>query len=85
MQAQFIALNAIAEGVGMVIETVFENRFMHVLRDEPHGRADPPVEGQHCHRHRGAGRSKARPVMATDLRASASLVIAALVAERRNH
>jgi UDP-N-acetylglucosamine 1-carboxyvinyltransferase len=79
MQAQFCALNAIAEGTGTVTETVFENRFMHVLEMQRMG-ADIRLEGNLaiC---RGVERLTAAPVMATDLRASASLVLAALVAE----
>ncbi|MBK5967252.1 MULTISPECIES: UDP-N-acetylglucosamine 1-carboxyvinyltransferase [Thiorhodovibrio] len=79
MQAQFCALNAIAEGTGTVTETVFENRFMHVLEMQRMG-ADIRLEGNLaiC---RGIERLTAAPVMATDLRASASLVLAALVAE----
>jgi len=79
MQAQFIALNAIAEGTGTVIETVFENRFMHVYEMRRMG-AQILVEGNTAIV-TGVPRLKAAPVMATDLRASASLVIAALVAE----
>jgi len=79
MQAQFCALNSIAEGVGTVTETVFENRFMHVLEMQRMG-ADIRLEGNVavC---RGVERLTAAPVMATDLRASASLVLAGLVAE----
>ncbi len=78
MQAQFAALNAVAEGSATIIETIFENRFMHVQEMQRMG-ADIRVEGNAaiC---RGAMELKAAPVMATDLRASASLVIAALVA-----
>jgi len=79
MQAQFIALNAIAEGTGTVIETVFENRFMHVYEMRRMG-AQILVEGNTAIV-TGVPQLKAAPVMATDLRASASLVIAALVAE----
>jgi len=79
MQAQFIALNAIAEGTGTVIETIFENRFMHVYEMRRMG-AQILVEGNTAIV-TGVPRLKAAPVMATDLRASASLVIAALVAE----
>ncbi len=79
MQAQFCALNAIAEGTSTLIETVFENRFMHVLELQRMG-ADFAIEG-HTVICRGVPRLSAAPVMATDLRASASLVIAALVAE----
>jgi UDP-N-acetylglucosamine 1-carboxyvinyltransferase len=79
MQAQFAALNAVAEGSSTIIETIFENRFMHVQEMQRMG-ADIRVEGNAaiC---RGAEALKAAPVMATDLRASASLVIAALVAQ----
>ena len=79
MQAQFTALNAVAEGVGTVTETVFENRFMHVQEMQRMG-ADVRVEGNTAIT-RGVKRLTAAPVMATDLRASASLVIAGLVAE----
>lgn len=79
MQAQFTALNSVAEGVGVITETVFENRFMHVLELQRMG-ADITLEGNTaiC---TGKQRLTAAPVMATDLRASASLVLAALVAE----
>ncbi|PPD30944.1 MAG: UDP-N-acetylglucosamine 1-carboxyvinyltransferase [Methylomonas sp.] len=79
MQAQFTALNTIAEGVGVITETVFENRFMHVQEMHRMG-ADIRLESNTaiC---TGVNRLTAAPVMATDLRASASLVIAALVAE----
>lgn len=79
MQAQFVAMNAIADGVSTVIETIFENRFMHVNEMQRMG-ADIRVEGNTAII-RGVANLKAAPVMATDLRASASLVIAALVAE----
>ena len=79
MQAQFIAMNAVAEGTGTVIETIFENRFMHVLEMQRMG-AQIQVEGNTAIV-TGVPRLKAAPVMATDLRASASLVIAALVAD----
>jgi UDP-N-acetylglucosamine 1-carboxyvinyltransferase len=78
MQAQFIAMNAIAEGVGVVTETVFENRFMHVQELQRLG-ADIRVEGNTAIV-RGVDHLSAAPVMATDLRASASLVLAGLVA-----
>ena len=79
MQAQFTALNAIAEGTGTIVETVFENRFMHVQEMNRMG-ANIEVQGNTaiC---RGVEKLTAAPVMATDLRASASLVIAGLVAE----
>ncbi|MEJ2515145.1 MAG: UDP-N-acetylglucosamine 1-carboxyvinyltransferase [Gammaproteobacteria bacterium] len=79
MQAQFVAMNAVAEGVGTIIETVFENRFMHVLEMQRMG-ADIRLEGNTAIS-RGVDCLKAAPVMATDLRASASLVLAGLVAE----
>ena len=79
MQAQFIALNAVAEGTGTVIETVFENRFMHVYEMNRMG-AQILVEGNTAIV-TGVEKLKGAPVMATDLRASASLVISALVAE----
>ncbi|HEY2346936.1 MAG TPA: UDP-N-acetylglucosamine 1-carboxyvinyltransferase [Xanthomonadaceae bacterium] len=78
MQAQFIALNACAEGTGVVTETVFENRFMHIQELQRLG-ADIRVEGNTaiC---RGVTTMSGAPLMATDLRASASLVLAGLVA-----
>ena len=78
MQAQFVVLNAIAEGVGQVIETIFENRFMHVQELARMG-ADITVDGNTA-TVTGKATLSGAPVMATDLRASASLVIAALVA-----
>ncbi|QUX92012.1 UDP-N-acetylglucosamine 1-carboxyvinyltransferase [Marinomonas sp. A3A] len=79
MQAQFVALNSIANGVGRVIENIFENRFMHVDEMLRMG-ADIEVTGNTAIV-RGCERLKGAPVMATDLRASASLVLSALVAE----
>lgn len=79
IQAQFTALNTIAEGTGRITETVFENRFMHVQEMKRMG-ADLDVEGNTVII-KGVDQLKAAPVMATDLRASASLVIAGLVAE----
>lgn len=79
MQAQFTALNAVAEGVGTIRETVFENRFMHVLEMQRLG-ADIRLEGNTAISE-GVERLAGAPVMATDLRASASLVLAGLVAE----
>jgi UDP-N-acetylglucosamine 1-carboxyvinyltransferase len=79
MQAQFVALNAIAQGTGAIVETVFENRFMHVQEMQRMG-ADIRLEGNTAIV-RGVERLRAAPVMATDLRASASLVLAALAAE----
>ena len=79
MQAQFAALNTVAEGVGAVTETIFENRFMHMLEMRRLG-ADIRIEGNTAII-RGVPKLTAAPVMATDLRASASLVLAALVAQ----
>ncbi|MDR0183101.1 UDP-N-acetylglucosamine 1-carboxyvinyltransferase [Lysobacter arvi] len=79
MQAQFMALNCIADGVGVINETIFENRFMHVSELQRLG-ADIRVEG-HTAIVRGVQKLSGAPVMATDLRASASLVLAGLVAE----
>ncbi|MBD5771710.1 UDP-N-acetylglucosamine 1-carboxyvinyltransferase [Marinomonas colpomeniae] len=79
MQAQFVALNSIANGVGRVIENIFENRFMHVDEMLRMG-ADIEVTGNTAIV-RGCKTLKGAPVMATDLRASASLVLSALVAE----
>ncbi|HEY1284084.1 MAG TPA: UDP-N-acetylglucosamine 1-carboxyvinyltransferase [Steroidobacteraceae bacterium] len=81
MQAQFAALNTIATGVGTVIETIFENRFMHMLEMRRLG-AEIRLEGSTAII-RGVERLTGAPVMATDLRASASLVLAGLVAEGR--
>jgi len=79
MQAQFSVLNAVAEGSATITENVFENRFMHIQELKRMG-ADITVNGNSvvC---RGKDKLMAAPVMATDLRASASLVLAALVAE----
>jgi UDP-N-acetylglucosamine 1-carboxyvinyltransferase len=79
MQAQFAALDTIAAGVGTVVETIFENRFMHMLEMRRMG-AEIRLEGNTAIIH-GVERLTAAPVMATDLRASASLVLAGLVAE----
>jgi len=79
MQAQFCALNAVANGTGTIVETVFENRFMHAQELQRMG-ADLSVEGNTVII-RGVERLTGAPVMATDLRASASLVLAGLVAE----
>jgi UDP-N-acetylglucosamine 1-carboxyvinyltransferase len=79
MQAQFAALNTVAEGVSTIVETIFENRFMHMDEMRRLG-ADIRIEGNTAIV-RGATGLTAAPVMATDLRASASLVLAALVAE----
>ncbi|WP_455208060.1 UDP-N-acetylglucosamine 1-carboxyvinyltransferase [Kaarinaea lacus] len=79
MQAQFCALNAIAEGSSVITETVFENRFMHINELQRMG-ANVRMEGNNAFI-RGVSKLKAAPVMATDLRASASLVLAGLVAQ----
>jgi len=81
MQAQFAALDTIADGVGTVVETIFENRFMHMLEMRRMG-AEIRLEGNTAIIH-GVPKLTAAPVMATDLRASASLVLAGLVAEGR--
>jgi UDP-N-acetylglucosamine 1-carboxyvinyltransferase len=81
MQAQFAALNTVADGVGTIIETIFENRFMHMLEMRRLG-AEIRLEGNTAII-RGVERLTAAPVMATDLRASASLVLAGLIAEGR--
>jgi UDP-N-acetylglucosamine 1-carboxyvinyltransferase len=81
MQAQFAALDCIADGVGTIIETIFENRFMHLLEMRRMG-AEIRIEGNTAII-KGVPRLTAAPVMATDLRASASLVLAGLVAEGR--
>ena len=79
MQAQFCAMNAVAEGVGTITETIFENRFQHVLEMQRMG-ADIQLEG-HTAICTGVERLTAAPVMATDLRASAGLVLAGLAAK----
>lgn len=79
MQAQFTALNVVAAGTGTITETVFENRFMHVLEMQRMG-ADVRLEGNTAIS-QGVDHLTGAPVMATDLRASASLVLAGLVAE----
>jgi UDP-N-acetylglucosamine 1-carboxyvinyltransferase len=81
MQAQFAALDTIANGVGTVVETIFENRFMHMLEMRRMG-AEIRLEGNTAIIH-GVAELTAAPVMATDLRASASLVLAGLVAKGR--
>src|ERR1700722_704870 len=81
MQAQFAALDTVADGVGTVVETIFENRFMHMLEMRRMG-AEIRLEGNTAIIH-GIKHLTAAPVMATDLRASASLVLAGLVAEGR--
>lgn len=79
MQAQFMALNTVADGTAMVVETIFENRFMHVQELIRLG-ADIEIDG-HTAVVRGVPSLSGATVMATDLRASASLVIAGLVAQ----
>jgi len=79
MQAQFMALNTVAQGTAMVVETIFENRFMHVQELRRLG-AQIDVEGNTC-MVRGVDHLEGAAVMATDLRASACLVIAGLVAQ----
>jgi UDP-N-acetylglucosamine 1-carboxyvinyltransferase len=79
MQAQFMALNCIAQGTSQVSETIFENRFMHVQELNRLG-ASIEIDG-HTALVRGVDKLVGAPVMATDLRASASLVIAAMAAE----
>ncbi|GAB3732953.1 UDP-N-acetylglucosamine 1-carboxyvinyltransferase [Silanimonas algicola] len=79
MQAQFAAMNTIAEGVGVITETIFENRFMH-LNELTRLGADVRIEGNTAII-RGVPKMTGAPIMATDLRASASLVLAGLVAE----
>ncbi|MBV8742411.1 MAG: UDP-N-acetylglucosamine 1-carboxyvinyltransferase, partial [Sinobacteraceae bacterium] len=81
MQAQFAALNTVAAGVGTIIETIFENRFMHMLEMRRLG-AEIRLEGNTAII-RGVDKLTAAPVMATDLRASASLVLAGLIADGR--
>jgi len=79
MQAQFCVLNAIANGSGAIIETVFENRFMHIQELQRMG-SDVNLQGNTAII-KGVDKLYGAPVMATDLRASASLVLAGLVAE----
>ena len=79
MQAQFVALNSAAEGSGRVTETIFENRMMHIPEMQRMG-AEIDLHGATASTV-GVNRLKGAPVMSTDLRASASLVIAGLVAE----
>ena len=79
MQAQFCALNAVAEGTATITETIFENRFQHVFEMQRLG-ANMSIQGNTVIA-RGVPRLIGAPVMATDLRASASLVLAGLAAE----
>jgi len=80
MQAQFVTMNSLADGTSKVVENIFENRFMHVQELQRMG-AQIDLEGNTAF---VTGRNKLRgaPVMATDLRASASLVLAALMADK---
>ncbi|MBV2264538.1 MAG: UDP-N-acetylglucosamine 1-carboxyvinyltransferase [Thauera sp.] len=79
MQAQFMAINAVAKGVAMIRETIFENRFMHAVELQRLG-ADIRIDGNTAVV-QGVDKLQGATVMATDLRASASLVVAGLVAE----
>ncbi|MHB1374030.1 MAG: UDP-N-acetylglucosamine 1-carboxyvinyltransferase [Thauera sp.] len=79
MQAQFMALNCVANGVAMIRETIFENRFMHAVELQRLG-ADIRIDGNTAVV-QGVSKLEGATVMATDLRASASLVVAGLVAE----
>jgi len=79
MQAQFTALNVVAEGTGTIVETIFENRYMHVQELQRMG-ANIEVEGNTAIV-RGVENLNAAPIMATDLRASASLILSGLVAQ----
>ncbi|WP_418648202.1 UDP-N-acetylglucosamine 1-carboxyvinyltransferase [Thauera butanivorans] len=79
MQAQFMAINCVAKGVAMIRETIFENRFMHAVELQRLG-ADIRIDGNTAVV-QGVDRLQGATVMATDLRASASLVVAGLVAE----
>jgi len=83
MQAQFTALNCIADGAGSITEVVFENRFMHVLELQRMG-AQVELEGNTAFTN-GVPQLTGAPIMATDLRASASLVLAGLVASGETH
>ena len=83
MQAQLMDLNAIAPGNSIVVETIFENRFMHVLELQRMG-ADISLRGNTAYI-TGVKRLQSAPVMATDLRASAALVLAGLVADGETH
>jgi UDP-N-acetylglucosamine 1-carboxyvinyltransferase len=83
MQAQFMAINAVADGTAIIRETIFENRFMHAVELQRLG-ADIKIDGNTAVM-KGVERLQGATVMATDLRASASLVIAGLVAEGETH
>jgi UDP-N-acetylglucosamine 1-carboxyvinyltransferase len=79
MQAQFLVMNTVADGESTITETIFENRFMHVSELARMG-AEIQVEGNTAFI-RGVEKLHGAPVMATDLRASASLILAGLIAE----
>ncbi len=83
LQAQIMALMTLSDGLSVITETIFENRFMHVAELRRMG-ADIKVDG-HSAIVTGTGRLSGAPVMATDLRASASLVVAALAAQGETH
>jgi UDP-N-acetylglucosamine 1-carboxyvinyltransferase len=83
MQAQIMALLAVAQGSSVITETIFENRFMHVSELQRMG-ADISVEGRTASI-RGVPALSGAPVMATDLRASASLLLAGLAASGDTH
>ncbi|MBU2977698.1 UDP-N-acetylglucosamine 1-carboxyvinyltransferase [Alteromonas sp. C1M14] len=83
MQAQFVTLNCVAQGTGVITETIFENRFMHVPELQRMG-AEISLEANSAVS-KGSSSLKGAPVMATDLRASASLVIAGLIADGETH
>ncbi|MGV1098771.1 UDP-N-acetylglucosamine 1-carboxyvinyltransferase [Thiovibrio sp. JS02] len=83
LQAQIMALMTLSDGLSVIAETIFENRFMHVAELRRMG-ADIKIDG-HSAIVTGTGRLSGAPVMATDLRASASLVVAALAAEGETH
>lgn len=80
MQAQFVTMNSVAQGTSKVIENIFENRFMHVQELQRMG-AQIDLEGNTAFI-KGRNKLRGAPVMATDLRASASLVLAGLVADK---
>lgn len=83
MQAQFMAINAVADGTAIIRETIFENRFMHAVEMQRLG-ADIKIDGNTAVM-KGVEKLQGATVMATDLRASASLVLAGLVAEGETH
>jgi UDP-N-acetylglucosamine 1-carboxyvinyltransferase len=83
MQAQFMAINAVADGTAVIRETIFENRFMHAVELQRLG-ADIKIDGNTAVM-KGVDKLQGATVMATDLRASASLVIAGLVADGDTH